>query len=178
TAVETGASSEVVRWERFLPDMAVRVLLVEADDSTRHIIAALLRKCGYRVAAVSDGLKAWEVLRARSCSIDLILIEVDLPLISGYALLTLIMEHDACKNIPVIMMSSHDSVSTVYRCMLRGAADFLVKPVRKNELKNLWQHVWRKQASVNVASLGHPDESIGQKKDEAEAQNNAATDNH
>lgn len=41
-------SSEVVRWEKFLPRMMLRVLLVEADDSTRQIIAALLRKCSYR----------------------------------------------------------------------------------------------------------------------------------
>jgi hypothetical protein len=33
----------------------------------------------------------------------------------------------------------------VYQCLTKGAADFLVKPVRKNELKNLWQHVWRKR---------------------------------
>ena len=38
-------SASVVRWERFLPRM---VLLVEVDDSTRQIIAALLRKCSYR----------------------------------------------------------------------------------------------------------------------------------
>lgn len=37
-----------LRWERFLPKMVLRVLLVEADDSTRQIIAALLRKCSYR----------------------------------------------------------------------------------------------------------------------------------
>jgi pseudo-response regulator 5 len=43
------------------------------------------------------------------------------------------------------VMSSHDSVSMVFKCMLKGAADFLVKPIRKNELRNLWQHVWRKQ---------------------------------
>ena len=54
------------------------------------------------VAAVSDGLKAWEVLKAKAENIDLILTEVELPSISGYALLTLIMEHDICKNIPVI----------------------------------------------------------------------------
>ena len=41
-------SSEVVRWEKFLPRMVLSVLLVEADDSTRQIIAALLRKCSYR----------------------------------------------------------------------------------------------------------------------------------
>ncbi|KAG6417346.1 hypothetical protein SASPL_119500 [Salvia splendens] len=181
TAEEGGAAvegvSETVRWERFLPKMEVRVLLVEADDSTRQIISALLRKCSYRVAAVSDGLKAWEVLKARPHNIDLIMTEVELSSVSGYALLTLIMEHDVCKNIPVIMMSSHDSVSTVYNCMLRGATDFLVKPVRKNELRNLWQHVWRKQASSTAAGPGPPDESVAQEKDEATAENND-TSNH
>ncbi|KAL0299754.1 UNVERIFIED_CONTAM: Two-component response regulator-like APRR5 [Sesamum radiatum] len=224
-----GSATSVVRWERFLPKMVVRVLLVEADDSTRQIIAALLRKCSYRadlalneirrhavifvlfcfefsapfcktcfflvkilpaseavcwnsqhaylpfpeaVAAVPDGLKAWEVLKGRPRTIDLILTEVELPSISGYALLTLIMEHEVCKNIPVIMMSSQDSVSTVYKCMLRGATDFLVKPVRKNELRNLWQHVWRKQASSTGAGLGPPDLSIAQQKDEDTSENN------
>ncbi|KAL1565483.1 two-component response regulator-like APRR5 isoform X4 [Salvia divinorum] len=175
-AVEDAAgSSSHVRWERFLPKLALRVLLVEADDSTRQIIAALLRKCSYKVAAVSDGLKAWEVLKARAENIDLILTEVELPSISGYALLTLIMEHDICKKVPVIMMSSYDSVSIVYKCMLRGAADFLVKPVRKNELRNLWQHVWRKQSSG--AGRVPPDESMAQQKIEATAENNA-TSNH
>ncbi|KAL0403276.1 UNVERIFIED_CONTAM: Two-component response regulator-like APRR5 [Sesamum radiatum] len=117
-AVADGGSSSVVRWERFLPKLAVRVLLVEADDSTRQIIAALLRKCSYKV------------------------------------------------------MSSHDSVSTVYKCMLRGAADFLVKPIRKNELRNLWQHVWRKQASRSAVGLGPPEESEAQQKVEATAENN------
>ena len=41
-------SSGVVRWGRFLPRMVLRVLLVETDDSTRQIIAALLRKCSYK----------------------------------------------------------------------------------------------------------------------------------
>ncbi|KVI04576.1 CCT domain-containing protein [Cynara cardunculus var. scolymus] len=170
----TTTTNNVVRWEKFLPKMVLRVLLVEADDSTRQIITALLRKCSYKVAAVSDGLKAWEVLKGRSHNIDLILTEVELPSISGFALLTLIMEHPVCKNIPVIMMSAHDSVSTVYKCMLRGAADFLVKPVRKNELKNLWQHVWRRQAST-AGGNGHPEESDAQQKVEATAENNATS---
>nr|GMC68318.1 two-component response regulator-like APRR5 [Ipomoea batatas] len=157
-----GGSAAVFRWERFLAKMAVRVLLVEADDSTRHIISALLRKCGYKVAAVCDGLKAWEVLKKKPHNVDLILAEVDLPSISGYALLTLIMEHDICKNIPVIMMSSQDSVSTAYGCMLRGAADFLVKPIRKNELTNLWQHVWRRQALSSGAMVENNDISNGE----------------
>ncbi|KAK7397479.1 hypothetical protein VNO78_18654 [Psophocarpus tetragonolobus] len=146
TLEEQSNNASAVRWERFLPRMVLRVLLVEADDSTRQIIAALLRKCSYKVAAVCDGLKAWETLKNKASDIDLILTEVDLPSISGFSLLNLIMEHDICKTIPVIMMSSHDSVSMVFKCMLKGAADFLIKPVRKNELRNLWQHVWRRHA--------------------------------
>lgn len=46
-------------------------------------------------------------------------------------------------------MSSYDSLDIVFRCLSKGAADYLVKPVRKNELKNLWQHVWRKCHSVS-----------------------------
>jgi hypothetical protein len=42
--LEDGESEET----RMLPRMPVRVLLAEGDDSTRHVISALLRKCGYR----------------------------------------------------------------------------------------------------------------------------------
>lgn len=162
-------SSEVVRWEKFLPRMALTVLLVEADDSTRQIISALLRKCSYRVAAVSDGLMAWETLKGQPQNIDIILTEVELPSISGFALLSLIMEHDSCKNIPVIMMSSHDSISMVLKCMLRGAADFLIKPLRRNELKNLWQHVWRRHMLADGRPYSLP---ASQLKIEATAENN------
>lgn len=169
------SSSGVVRWGRFLPRMVLRVLLVEPDDSTRQIIAALLRKCSYKVAAVSNGLKAWEALKGGPENVDLILTEVELPSISGFALLSLIMEDDICKKIPVIMMSSHDSISMVLKCMLKGAADFLVKPVRKNELRNLWQHVWRRHAPTG----GHVSQnlSIAQNKVEVSSENNTAS-NH
>lgn len=175
-ASDGGDGDGLVKWERFLPKIALRVLLVEADDSTRQIIAALLRKCSYRVAAVPDGLKAWEMLKGRPENVDLILTEVDLPSISGYALLTLIMEHKICKNIPVIMMSTQDSVSTVYKCMLRGAADYLVKPLRRNELRNLWQHVWRRQCSLDAGDLPL-DESVGQQRLEGTSENNSTSNN-
>ncbi|KAH9780377.1 Two-component response regulator-like APRR5 [Citrus sinensis] len=173
---EMNGNEGIAKWETFLQRMALRVLLVEADDSTRQIVTALLRKSSYRVTAVPDGLKAWEVLKGRPRNIDLILTEVDLPSISGFALLTLVMEHEICKNIPVIMMSSQDSVGTVYKCMMRGAADYLVKPVRRNELRNLWQHVWRRQSSM-VSGNETQDESVGQQKIEATSENDAAS-NH
>ncbi|XP_022860781.1 two-component response regulator-like PRR73 isoform X2 [Olea europaea var. sylvestris] len=67
-----------------------------------------------------------------------------MPHLSGIGLLAKIKNHKICKNIPVIMMSANDSMGIVFKCLSKGAADFLQKPIRKNELKNLWQHVWRK----------------------------------
>ncbi|ONK66356.1 uncharacterized protein A4U43_C06F6880 [Asparagus officinalis] len=97
------------------------------------------------VVAVSDGQKTWEIVRERPGSINVVLVEVEVPSISGTSLLSMIMDHEGCKHIPVIMMSFNNSVNIVFNCMLKGAADFLMKPVRKNELRNLWQHVWRRQ---------------------------------
>lgn len=48
TREEQSNNASAVRWERFLPRMVLRVLLVEPDDSTRQIIAVLLRKCSYK----------------------------------------------------------------------------------------------------------------------------------
>lgn len=41
------SQGSVVRWERFLPLRSIKVLLVEDDDSTRHVVSALLRNCSY-----------------------------------------------------------------------------------------------------------------------------------
>ncbi|XP_057511684.1 two-component response regulator-like PRR37 [Actinidia eriantha] len=134
----------VVCWERFLPLRSLKVLLVENDDSTRHVVSALLRNCSYEVSSVANGLEAWKILEDSTTNIDLVLTEVAVPCLSGIGLLGKIMSHKNCMNIPVIMMSSNDSIGIVFKCLSKGAVDFLVKPIRKNELKNLWQHVWRK----------------------------------
>lgn len=140
-------------WKRFLPERPLRVLLVEDDSATRQVVCALLSKCGYEVSPAADGLKAWNLLEHSDKKFDLILADAMMPFLSGSDLLGTIMSSEAHKDIPVIMMSSHDSLDVVFKCLLRGAKDFLVKPLRKNELRNLWQHVWRKNhASSRVGS--------------------------
>ncbi|URE44871.1 Two-component response regulator-like PRR73 [Musa troglodytarum] len=134
----------IIRWERFLPIRTLKILLVEYDDSTLQVVSALLRNCSYEVTAVANGLQAWKILEDLTNHIDLVLTEVVMPGLTGIGLLSKIMNHKTCKNIPVIMMSSNDSMGTVFKCLSKGAVDFLLKPIRKNELKNLWQHVWRR----------------------------------
>ncbi|XP_076901915.1 two-component response regulator-like APRR3 isoform X2 [Bidens hawaiensis] len=149
----------VVQWESFLPVRSLKVLLVESDDSTRHVVSALLRNCSYEVTAVANSLEAWKLLTDLNKQIDLVLTEVVMPYLSGIGLLSKIMNHVTRKNIPVIMMSSEDSMGIVFNCLSKGAVDFLVKPIRKNELKNLWQHVWRKCHSSSGSGSGSGSES-------------------
>ncbi|KAJ0983929.1 hypothetical protein J5N97_002285 [Dioscorea zingiberensis] len=143
-----------VLWERFLPVRTIKVLLVENDDSTRQVLSALLCSCRYEVTAAANGLQAWKILEDLRNRIDLVLTEVVMPCLSGVGLLHKIMSHKTCKPIPVIMMSSNDSMGTVFKCLSKGAVDFLVKPIRKNELKNLWQHVWRRCHSSSGSANG------------------------
>ncbi|XP_050228975.1 two-component response regulator-like APRR7 isoform X2 [Mercurialis annua] len=153
----------IVCWERFLPLRSLKVLLVENDDSTRHVVAALLRNCGYEVIEAKNGLQAWRILEDLANQIDLILTEVVMPCLSGIGLLCKIMTHKTRKNVPIIMMSSHDSMGLVFKCLSKGAVDFLVKPIRKNELKNLWQHVWRRCHSSSGSDSGSESGNQSQK---------------
>ncbi|KAL0735209.1 hypothetical protein Bca4012_011419 [Brassica carinata] len=167
----------VVNWERYLPVRSLKVLLVENDDSTRHIVTALLKNCSYEVTAVPDVLEAWRVLEDENSCIDLVLTEVVMPVNSGTGLLSKIMSHNTLKNIPVIMMSSHDSMVLVFKCLSNGAVDFLVKPIRKNELKNLWQHVWRRchSSSGSGSESGIHDKKSAKTESTEGSENDAST---
>ncbi|KAB2028467.1 hypothetical protein ES319_D05G101200v1 [Gossypium barbadense] len=173
----------MIRWERFLPFRTIKVLLVENEDLTRHLVSALLQNCSYEVVAVANGLQAWKLLEDPTNHIDIVLTEEDMPVLSGSDLLCMIMNHKMLKNIPVIMMSSHDCINLVFKCLSEGAVDFLVKPIRKNELKNLWQHVWRRchgsSGSGSVSESGTLSKKSIKSKVNDEPENYAAnTDEH
>jgi pseudo-response regulator 7 len=63
-------------WESFLLQCNLRVLLVEDDDSTRHVVGALLRNCNYEVTAAANGSTAWELLEDPSRNFDLVLMDM------------------------------------------------------------------------------------------------------
>ncbi|KAM4078155.1 hypothetical protein ACJW30_09G015800 [Castanea mollissima] len=169
------SQGSMVCWERFLHVRSLKVLLVENDDCTRHVVAALLRNCGYEVIEAADVLQAWKILEDLRNHIDLVLTEVVMPYLSGIGLLCKIMSHKTRPNLPVIMMSSYASMSLVFKCLSKGAVDFLVKPIRKNELKNLWQHVWRRcqSSSGSGSESGSQIQSSGKSRSVEKCENNS-----
>lgn len=120
----------------------MRVLLVEDDATTLAVVRKLLVQCGYEVQTAENGRQAMDALERGQPRFDLVLTDVLMPEVGGTEVLERIAEEERWRQIPVVMMSSSDAQETVMKCFRLGAADFLVKPVRANELRNLWRHVW------------------------------------
>uniref|UniRef100_A0A0D9XKD0 HTH myb-type domain-containing protein n=1 Tax=Leersia perrieri TaxID=77586 RepID=A0A0D9XKD0_9ORYZ len=74
--------------------------------------------------------------------LDLIISDVFFPTEDG---LLILQEVTTKFGIPTVIMASSADASTVMKYVANGAADFLLKPVRIEELRNIWQHVFRKQ---------------------------------
>ncbi|GLJ51134.1 hypothetical protein SUGI_1088470 [Cryptomeria japonica] len=129
----------------------VRILLCDKDPKNSQQVLELLQNCSYQVTAVNTARQVIGVLNAESQEIDLILAEVDLPKDKGFKMLKHIMREEHLRRIPIVMMSSQDEVTIVMKCLKLGAADYLVKPLRINELLNLWIHMWRRRRMLGLA---------------------------
>ncbi|ONK76355.1 uncharacterized protein A4U43_C03F26720 [Asparagus officinalis] len=139
------------RSRRFLLDRSkVRILLCDNDAKSSQEIVRLLSNCSYQVTSVKTARQVIDVLTANGPDIDIILAEVDLPVAKGFKMLKYINRDKELRRIPIIMMSSQDEVSVVVKCLRLGAADYLVKPLRMNELLNLWTHMWRRRRMLGL----------------------------
>ncbi|XP_020404463.1 two-component response regulator-like PRR1 [Zea mays] len=90
------------------------------------------------------------ILNYEGGEIDIILAEVDLSVSKCFKMLKYIARNQDLRHIPIIMMSNRDEVSVVVKCLRLGAAEYLVKPLRTNELLNLWTHVWRRRRMLGL----------------------------
>ncbi|KZV23297.1 hypothetical protein F511_02198 [Dorcoceras hygrometricum] len=144
-ANETGKGGDV-----FIDRSKVRILLCDNDDKSSVEVFTLLCKCSYQVISVRSPRQVIDALNAAGPDIDIILSEVDIPMSKGLKMLKYITKDKELRRIPVIMMSAQDEVSTVVKCLKFGAADYLVKPLRTNELLNLWTHMWRRRRMARI----------------------------
>ncbi|CAL5345246.1 unnamed protein product [Camellia sinensis] len=134
----------------------LRVLVVDDNVVCLKLVAALLNKCRYKgfgdwaedhvfpinqVTVTTKATEALKMLRKNKESYDIVIIDVIMLDMNGFELLEIIgLEMD----VPVIMMSANDDQESVMKGVTHGARDYLIKPVRLEEVKNIWQHVVRK----------------------------------
>ncbi|KAF7081027.1 hypothetical protein CFC21_085011 [Triticum aestivum] len=125
--------------------VGMRVLAVDDDPVCLKVLETLLRRCQYHVTATNQAVIALRMLRENRDMFDLVISDVHMPDMDGFKLLELVgLEMD----LPVIMLSVNGETKTVMKGITHGACDYLLKPVRIEELRNIWQHVVRRKFST------------------------------
>jgi class 3 adenylate cyclase len=102
------------------------ILVVDDNEDNREMLARRLERQGYQVRTAAGGGEALAML-ARDAA-DLVLLDVMMPDLDGYAVLARLKADPALHDIPVLMISSLDEVESVARCIELGADDYLPKP--------------------------------------------------
>ncbi|KAG8074107.1 hypothetical protein GUJ93_ZPchr0006g43114 [Zizania palustris] len=126
--------------------VGMKVLVVDDDPTCLAVLKRMLLECRYDATTCSQATKALTMLRENRRGFDVIISDVHMPDMDGFRLLELVgLEMD----LPVIMMSADSRTDIVMKGIKHGACDYLIKPVRMEELKNIWQHVVRKKFNEN-----------------------------
>ncbi|HET9325473.1 MAG TPA: ATP-binding protein [Candidatus Eisenbacteria bacterium] len=156
---------EALRW---LPDADVgdrdpalplrqgRVLLADDNADVRQYLRGLLEAVGYSVMAVANGQEA--LAAARHERPDLILTDVMMPIMDGFALLAAVRSDPSLTETPVIMLSARAGEESKVEGLEHGADDYLVKPFSAKELvarvaSNLSLARIRRESAERVTSI-------------------------
>ncbi len=110
----------------------VRILLIEDNEANRRLMSDYLSYCGYSVFALEEGTHL-AVTIERFCP-QIILLDLKLPVIDGYALLEQLQQRDDWKRIPTIVVSAYAFQRDQQRAIDLGARRYLVKPIRLAQL--------------------------------------------
>jgi CheY-like chemotaxis protein len=133
----------------------IKIMIVDDELTSRLVIQRLLLKCGYQdITVVASAKEALRLLKEQTPpKYHVVISDIKMPEMDGIELLQVIMSDPELRHIPVIMMSAIEELQLVYQCLSKGATDYLVKPVRQQQVQNLWQNVWRKRQEQKLLSM-------------------------
>lgn len=129
----------------------MRILVVEDEPRLQHNLAKALREEDYAVDTAGDGDDG--LFKAQSYDYDMIVLDVMLPKLDGWQLLTRLREK---KQTPVLMLTARDAYSERVRGLDLGADDYLVKPFDLSELLARVRALIRRGANrtTNTIAIG------------------------
>jgi sensor histidine kinase YesM len=116
------------------PASGFRLLAVDDDATNLRVLKLLLEGEGHEVLTASGGHEAIRLLRERS-DIDLVLLDVMMPRMSGYEACRIIRQEYSLYDLPVLLLTVRNSPEDLAAGFEAGANDFLVKPVVAKELR-------------------------------------------
>ena len=117
---------------RALPNSTPKILAVDDNKQNLELLIRSLSAAKYEVITASDGPTALQLID--SGAVDLVLLDVMMPGMSGYEVCEKIRANDATRLLPVVMLTALHDVSHRIRGIAAGADDFLTKPFNREEL--------------------------------------------
>ena len=105
------------------------VLVVDDDREMLSMVSYILELEGYGVAVAANGRAALALLE--ECGPDLVILDIVMPELDGFQVLDLIRQRS---NVPVIMLTARNEVTTLRDALALGADDYVRKPFRTREL--------------------------------------------
>ncbi|HYW56280.1 MAG TPA: response regulator [Polaromonas sp.] len=109
------------------------IVVMEDDAATRTLVASVLRKNGYDVLSADNGLSGLELVRNNKP--DLVISDVQMPTMDGFAMLQALRADPAIFATPVILLTSLQERAHMRIGMTSGADDYITKPFRPGELR-------------------------------------------
>lgn len=115
----------------------IQILLAEDNEINREVASMLIRKMGHSVEFAENGIDVLRILEEKS--IDLILMDCQMPLLDGYETTQKIREHTdpRIRNIPIIALTAHAISGERKKCLDAGMNDFLSKPFKATDLEQV-----------------------------------------
>jgi adenylate cyclase len=105
------------------------VLIVDDNEDIRSLLASQIKRQGHTVTTAENGRQALEGVRTQP--FDLLLLDIMMPELDGYGVLTQLKADPELRHLPVVVISAVDDLDSVVRCIELGADDYMFKPFNK-----------------------------------------------
>ncbi len=112
--------------------MANRILVVDDDPQVRMVLRYVLRQGGFEVLEAGDGPDA--LAHVATGRPDLVLLDLMMPQVNGFAICAALRANPATRHVPVIVLTARTDEDSRLLSLSAGADDYLVKPVPPTEL--------------------------------------------
>jgi chemosensory pili system protein ChpA (sensor histidine kinase/response regulator) len=109
-----------------------KILFADDSSSSLMYLSLLLKRMGFHVVSVKNGLDALKQLEA--IVPDLILLDINMPDLDGTEVLINLKTNEQTRDIPVVMISSDANQESIEKCEALGCAGYLVKPIQVDKL--------------------------------------------
>ena len=137
-----------------------QILIVEDNELSRYMLREILSD-EYRILEAENGKEALDILENHKDDINLILLDVMMPVMGGYAFLDKIKEDSELALIPVIVMTQSNLEEDEVNALVHGAADFVPKPYRPKVIRHRVASLIRLRETAAMANQFRYDRLTG-----------------